>query len=101
MTRRSEKLRDEVIAQNRRAASPEREAALDDPAVMYVVETAVGGPSRRLYELGLGRVIARLAEELARVEAELATLAPAHREEETPEPVMAGAGRRPRRPSRC
>ena len=99
MKRRFEHLRDEVIAQNRLAA--DSRTPVDDPDVMYVLETAVGGANRRLYELGLGRVIARLAEELARVEAELDAIEPTHPQEL--EPVHAGAHeRRPhRRHRRC
>ena len=74
MKRRLEEVRDEVIRQNRLAAQGQAEAPLGDPDVMYVLETAVGTDSRRVYELSLGHVIAKLAEELARTEAQLEAL---------------------------
>ena len=86
MKRRDQELRDEVIAQNRLAAGNLAAAPLDDPDVMYVLETAVGTDSRRVYELSLGKVIAKLAEELARTEAQLEAL-------KSPIPVRRGRGK--------
>ena len=74
MKRSAQELRDEVIRQNRLAAQGHAEAPLDDPDVMYVLEAAVGTDSRRVYELSLGKVIAKLAEELASTEAQLEAL---------------------------
>ncbi len=106
MKGRDQKCRDEVIAQNLLAANVQAEgaAALDDPDVMYVLETAVGTSDHRIYELSLGRVIARLAEELSVMEAQIeelktrrsvpavsASIAPSILEEE---PVLAGRSRR-------
>ena len=98
MQGREQKCRDEVAAENLRAARSQAEAAstLDDPDVMYVLETAVGTSDHRIYELSLGRVIARLAEELSAMEVQLDELkarqaAPPVRERE---PVGAGRSRR-------
>ncbi len=61
--------RREVVASNREAAASV--VALEDLEVMYVLETAVGGRRRRVYELDLRQAITRLAEDLVQVEAEL------------------------------
>ncbi len=90
MKGRHEKCRDEVIAQNLRAARSQSQEALDDPEVMYVLETAVGTSDHRIYELSLGRVIARLAEELSAMEVQIEELK-SRREQE---PVLAGRSRR-------
>ena len=89
-----ERILDEVIRQNRLAARTHAEAPFEDPGAMAALETAVGGNQRRIYELGLGRVIARLAEELARMEAELETMRRASPERE---PAVAAA----REEARC
>ena len=86
MKHRSQDLRDEVIRQNRMAAGSLAEAPLEDPDVMYVLESAVGTDSRRVYELSLGKVIAKLAEELARTEAQLEAL-------KSPLPARRGRGK--------
>ena len=64
-----EDFRREVVAANRKAAASA--VALEDLEVMYVLETAVGGERRRVYELDLRQAITRLAEDLVRVEVEL------------------------------
>jgi hypothetical protein len=78
--------RREVVASNREAAASA--VALEDIEVMYVLETAVGGERRRVYELDLRQAIARLAEDLVRAEAalqervddrEAGTIPPRHR----------------------
>ena len=61
--------RREVVASNREAAASA--VALEDIDVMYVLEAAVGGRRRRVYELDLRQAIARLAEDLVQVEEEL------------------------------
>lgn len=66
--------REEVIRQNRLAAASQAGGAMDDPEAMFVLELAVGGSEQRIYELSLGRVIARLAEELAAMEVEIEAL---------------------------
>lgn len=77
MKGRLEACRDEVVASNREAAAQVR---LEDVDVMYVLEAAIGGERRRVYELDLRQAIAKLAEDLVRVEAELqARMAPPRR----------------------
>ena len=97
MKGREQKCLDEVIAENLRAAHAQDEATLDDPEVMYVLETAVGSSDHRIYELSLGRVIARLAEELSAMELqieELKTRRGSPRAARHAEPALAGRSRR-------
>ena len=96
MKGREQKCRDEVIAENLRAANAQAEATLDDPEVMYVLETAVGSSDHRIYELSLGPVIARLAEELSAMELQIDELKTRRSilSEQGTEPVGAGRSRR-------
>ncbi len=92
---------EEVISQNRLAARSQAEAPLDDPAVLYVLETAVGGSDHRIYELSLGRLIARLAEDLTRMEDQIEAMRRHPAGEAEPVAVGAGHDRPRRRAARC
>ena len=90
-----EACREEVIAQNLLAAQAQSGSALDDPEAMILLEMAVSTSDQGIYELSLGRVIARLAEELSAMEVQIEGLkAHREREEEREEPVLAGRSRR-------
>ena len=91
MDLRNERRREEVIQQNRLAA--QAQPFLDDPEGMVMLESAIGASEHRLYELSLGRVIARLAEELSAMEAQLEAMRsgmPKAIDDRMAEPVGAG-----------